>query len=118
MDPSIWTRFERPLGMHTCAEHTCSQLTYCTSTGTIWELAHQTQILQGGQTPALNKDRQWNRFSVPAGPLAAHLDHQQTSILISIANTLVTPAIRVNAHACVAMITCTHFHLSLACNAQ
>lgn len=39
---------------------------------------------KGGGTPPLNKDRQWNRFSRPAGPLAARLEQQQTSSLISV----------------------------------
>lgn len=54
------------------------------------ECAHthtHVRALQEDQTSVLNKGRQWNRFSHPAGPLAAQLELQQTSILISVTNT-------------------------------
>lgn len=43
----------------------------------------------GKQAAAVNEERQWNRFSHPAGPLAARLEQQQTSSLISVTDTQV-----------------------------
>lgn len=70
-----------------------------------------THAQQEGQTSVLNKDRQWNRFSHPAGPLATQSDHQQTSILISITNTFWHLPSKRNTH-CAKNKQITYIHFS------